>query len=149
MIKTLSIPITATIVIAVMQPAFADHGTNFHCSGFPIKSDQAKENMSRLAHNNGMRNIVLAYVYQWENEEIKRACDAVAAGKSADLTCLDGRRDWEAISAKIPNELAGKSNQELRPYMLKLQEQGFNASKRREVLEYCEGLGVIDLSVKG
>ncbi len=147
--KKLSIPLVATLLLTIAQPAFADHGTNFHCSGFPIKSDQAKENMSRIAHNNGMRNIVLVYVYQWENEEIKRTCDAAVAGNPADLTCLDGRRDWIAIQSKIPDDLAGKSNQELRPHMLKLQEQGFNASKRREILKYCEDLGVLDLSVKG
>lgn len=149
MIKSFPIPLATAVLLAVGQPSWADHGTNFHCSGFPIKSEQAKENMSRLAHNNGMRNIVLAYIYQWENEEIRRTCDAAAAGETVDLSCLDGRRDWEAIASKVPDELAGKSNQELRPHMLKLQEQGFNAAKRREVLEYCEGLGVLDLSIKG
>ncbi|MFK7846056.1 MAG: hypothetical protein AB8G77_12220 [Rhodothermales bacterium] len=143
------ISITAIALFAIAQPAQADHGTNFHCSSFPIKSDQAKAAMSKLAHNNTMRNIVLAYTYQWENEEIKRTCDAAASGQKANLSCLDGRRDWDAIQSKIPDGLVGKGNQALRPLMLKLQSKGFNAAGRNDVLDYCENLGVIDRSVKG
>ena len=153
MTRTLPVLLATAILLSVNPPAFADHGTNFHCSGYPIKSDRAKQAMKRLAHNATMRNIVLAYVFQWENEEIRRICDAAAAGQSADLpadlSCLDGRRDWDAIASSIPADLAGKSNRQLRPHMLELQKQGFNAAKRREVLDYCEGLGVIDLTVKG
>lgn len=143
-------PITAALVLLVSsQTVFADQGKNFHCDGFPIRSEQAKNAMSRLAHNNTMRNIVLAYVYQWENEEIKRTCEAAANGDKADFSCLDGRRDWDAIQSKIPEKLLGQSNQDLRAHMLELQEQGLNASARNEVLNYCEGLGVIDRKVKG
>ncbi|MBL4582946.1 MAG: hypothetical protein JKY29_14145 [Gammaproteobacteria bacterium] len=150
MIRNIIKPITATLVLlAFSQSALADHGKNFHCSGFPIRSEQAKEAMSGLAHNNTMRNIVLAYVYQWENEEIKRTCEAAANGETVDFGCLDGRRNWDAIQSRIPEELAGKSNQDLRPLMLQLQEQGFNAGARNKVLDYCEGLGVIDRKVKG
>lgn len=134
----------AIMVLLTAQSVRADHGQNFHCSGFPIRSDQAKEAMSHLAHNNAMRNIVLAYVFQWENEEIKRTCDAAAAGQGADFSCLDGRRDWQAIQSKIPEGLSGKSNQDLRPLMLELQEKRFNAAARNDVLNYCERLGVID-----
>ncbi|MDD9908690.1 MAG: hypothetical protein OXR62_03270 [Ahrensia sp.] len=149
MIRAFAIPVAAAILLSIAAPAASDHSTNFHCSGFPVKSDRAKQAMKRLTHNATMRNIVLAYVYQWENEEIRRICDAAAAGETADLSCLDGRRDWEAIGSKIPADLADKSNRQLRPHMLDLQAQGFNAVKRREVLDYCEGLGVIDLKVKG
>lgn len=139
----------ATItLLAFAQPAHADHGKNFHCSSVPIKSERAKEAVGRLTHNKGMRQILLMYVVQWENEEMHRVCDAAAAGLTPDTSCFDGRRDWDAIQSKIPDGLIGKSNKELRPLMLELQKQGYHTTERAEALKYCANLGVVDRSFK-
>lgn len=149
MIKSLSVPlITAALLLAASQPASADHGENFHCDRIPFLSDPAKQAMSRLAHNNGMRKIVQFYAWDWENEEMRRICDAGAAGKTADTSCLEGKRDWDAIASKIPADLAGKSNKQLRPHMLELSERGYHTSDRKKVMSHCANLGVVDSMFK-
>lgn len=147
MIKQFSIPVAATLLLSVAQPALADHG-DFHCSGFPVKSESGKAAMDRLAHNNGMSQIILMYVAQWENEEMRRICEAAAKGVEPDASCFDGRRDWDAIASKIPNGLSGKSNKQLRPLMLELQSRGYHTTDRREVMKYCANAGVVDSSFK-
>ena len=139
--------LSAIALISIASPVQADHG-DFHCSGFPIKSDLEKEAMSQLAHNNGMRQIILMYVAQWENEEMHRVCDAAAAGTTPDTSCVDGRRDWDAIQSKIPDGLTGKSNKELRRLMLELQKQGYHTTQRADALRYCANLGVVNKSFK-
>ena len=126
------------------SPAFADHGENFHCSGLPFTEGPGKEAVDRLAHNNGMRQIIFFLASKWENEEIKRQCDAAASGTKIDQSCLEGKRDWAAIEATIPEGLAGKSNKEIRPFMLEISNQKHHTTGRKEALSYCANLGVID-----
>ncbi|MBO6816780.1 MAG: hypothetical protein JJ891_18140 [Rhizobiaceae bacterium] len=144
MTKSISISLATALLISATQPVWADHGENFHCDRMPFLSDQAKAAMNQLAHNNGMRKIVSFYAWQWENEEMRRICDAGAAGENVDTSCLEGRRDWDAIAAKIPEGLAGQSNKELRPHMLELTERGYHTTDRKEVMSYCAKLGVVD-----
>lgn len=149
---TKSLPLTliaSALFLGPIQTVSADHGTNFHCSGFPVKSVQGKAALKNLAHNQTMKNIVLEYVFLWEDEEIKNICDAAAVGKTADLGCLDGRRNWQEIQSRIPDGLKGKSNKDLQPLMLKLQQARYQTSSRNKVLDYCQDLGIIDRSVKG
>ena len=91
-----------------------------------------------------MRKIIEFYAWEWENEEMRRICDAGASGQTVDTSCLEGRRDWEAIASKIPDGLAGKSNKELRPHMLKLSESGIHTTDRKQVMSYCANQGVVD-----
>jgi hypothetical protein len=141
--------IKASLAIAALlalpaSPAFADHGENFHCSGLPFTEGPGKEAVDRLAHNNGMRQIIFFLASKWENEEIKRQCDAAANGATIDQSCLEGKRDWAAIEATIPEDLAGKSNKEIRPFMLEISNQKHHTTGRKEALSYCANLGVID-----
>lgn len=144
MIKSVSTTLIATVVMVSSQTAFADHGENFHCDRMPFLSETAKNAMNKLAHNSGMRKIVSFYAWNWENEEMRRICDAGASGREVDTSCLEGRRDWDAIAAKIPEGLAGKTNQELRPYMLELSARGYHTTDRKDVMSYCAKRGIVD-----
>jgi len=146
--KQLSIPLIAAIVLSASHPALADHGDNFHCERMPFLSDRAQEATNKLAHNNGMRKIVQFYAWDWENEEMRRICDAGAAGKSVETSSLEGKRDRDAIAAKIPDGLAGKGNKQLRPLMLELAERGYHTTDRKKVMSYCANLGVVDSAFK-
>lgn len=149
MIKISSNTIIATGVIFLgVQTALADHGKNFHCDRSPFLSEPAKTAMGNLAQNNGMRKIISFYAWHWENEEMRRICDAGAAGKTVNTSCLEGKRDWDAIAAKIPDGLAGKNNKQLRPHMLELSARGYHTSDRTEVMKYCANLGVVDPAFK-
>lgn len=144
MIRQLSIPFIATVLLSATSPVMADHGENFHCDRMPFLGDEATQVLDGLAHNNGMRKIVTFYAWQWENEEIRRLCDAGAAGETVDTGCLEGRRDWDAIASKIPKDLAGKSNKELRPHMLELSDRGYHTTERQAAMSYCANLGIVD-----
>ncbi|MFK7844049.1 MAG: hypothetical protein AB8G77_02020 [Rhodothermales bacterium] len=146
---TSTIAIAATVFLSLSQIAHADNSKNFQCSRIPFLSDSAKAAISKLSHNRTMKVIVKEYALQWENEEIRRTCDAAVAGKKADFSCFESRRDWDAIASMIPSELTTLDRKALRPHQLKLQATGINGKLRNEALEYCEGLGVIDRKVKG
>lgn len=139
--------LAAVFLSAMATSAWADHG-DFHCSGIPFATGPDKEAVDQLAHNNGMRKILFFLAVQWENEEMRRLCDAAANGEGIDTSCFDGRRDWTAIASRIPDGLEGKSNKELRPVMLKLQSQEHHTTKRAEALRHCANLGVVDSSFK-
>ena len=146
---TLKTPLLiASTLIALITPASADHCENFHCSGLPFTEGPGKEAVERLAHNNGMRQILFFLASKWENEEIRRQCDAAASGQTIDQSCFEGRRDWAAIEATIPEGLIGKSNKEIRPTMLAISKQGHHTTGRKEALSYCVKLGVIDDAFK-
>lgn len=132
------------LVFGLPPLAAADESKNFLCERMPFLSEPAKEAMNQLARNNSMRKIVEFYAWDWENEEMRRICEAGAAGETVDTSCLEGRRDWAAIAAKIPDGLAGQSNKDLRPHMLELSERGYHTTDRREVMSYCARLGVVD-----
>lgn len=144
MIRYFSVLLITALLVAVASPAMADHGENFHCDRMPFLGEKAKAAMDRLAHNSGMRKIISFYAREWENAEIRRICEAGAAGETVDTGCLEGRRDWNAIAANIPENLAGKSNKELRPYMLELSGRGYHTTERKAAMSYCANLGVVD-----
>lgn len=99
--------------------------------------------MSRLAHNNAMERIIAFYALDWENEEMRRICEAGSKGKTVDTGCLEGKRDWDAIAAKIPKGLGGKDSSALRPLMLELDQRGYHTTERADVIKLCARLAVI------
>ena len=145
--------ITASTLIlglcVIQMPAYADHGKNFHCNFSSFIHPNAASAITQIAGSNkGLRVVVQEYAIQWENGEIKRICDAAAAGQPADFGCLGGRQDWSAIKQSIPSELMGLSSRDLRPRYLKLQKERTEKRTRVQVLNYCGKLGVVDRSFR-
>ena len=88
--------------------------------------------------------IVKEYAQQWEAEEVRRTCEAAAAGKPADFSCFQGRRDWDAIRAKVPDELFALDATALRPHQLRIQKLRAETRLYEEAFKFCEKLGVIE-----
>lgn len=144
MIKSISIPLTiAAMILTVSHPASADHGENFHCDRIPFLNERAVSAIKKLSHNRTMEVIVKEYALQWEAVEIRRTCDAAAASRPTDFSCLQGRRDWDAIGSMIPGQLSGLDAAALRPHQLKLQKLKAETRPHEMAYQYCEGLGVI------
>lgn len=122
--------------------AMADHG-NFHCDRIPFLNEKAVAAINDLSHNKTMSVIVKQYAEKWEDQEIIRTCDAAEAGKSADFSCLQGRRDWEAIKSMVPKDLLGMDMGSLRPVQLENQKARAQERPRKAALEHCEALGVM------
>lgn len=144
MIRSISIPLTTALLLTAASPAQADHGENFHCDRLPFLHENAVAAIKRLSHNKTMEVIVKEYAQQWEAQEIRRTCDAAAASKPADFSCLQGRRDWDAIQNMIPGHLSGLDMAALRPHQLELQKKKADERPHEMAYRYCEDLGVIE-----
>lgn len=135
--------VAALLLLAIAQPASADHG-NFHCDRIPFLNERAVKAIDELSHNKTMSVIVKQYAEQWEDAEILRTCEAAAAGEPADFSCMQGRRDWDAIKSLIPQELFAMDAEGLRTHQLANQKQRAQERPRATVLEQCEALGVLE-----
>lgn len=136
------LPIFAFFVLDLASPAIADHG-NFHCDRIPFLNEKAVAAINELSHNKTMSVIVKQYAEKWEDEEIVRSCKAAAAGKPADFSCLQGRRDWVAIKAMIPTQYFTLDATYLRPHQLDFQSIRAQEQPRKAALDHCEALGVM------
>lgn len=110
----------------------------FVCPSITHPVDEAR--IDELSHNIGMRRIVEQYMFRWDADYMRTACERAARGEPADMSCLHGRRDWTAIEAMIPGDYFGMSNTALRPHYLALSE-GRNPTM--EAGDYCRELGVL------
>lgn len=136
--------LAAGIGFTATLSAQADHGENFHCDRIPFLHERAVKAIGELSHNKTMSVIVKEYAEQWQAQEMVRTCEAAAAGKPADFSCMQGRRDWDAIRAMIPDELYELDAASLRPHQLKLQKIQAETRPQEQALKQCEALGVIE-----
>lgn len=115
-------------------PAFAAGGS-FAC--------ERSATMEAVEHVDGgfaLQNIVIQYMTRWDAAEAKRQCQAFAAGEPYEISCLNGRRDWDAILASVPADYFGRSNKNLAEAVDAERREG-NGFK--EAMAYCRSVGAI------
>lgn len=117
--------------------AVAESGS-WACEKQAISDPSVKAALDEIAPNNGIRRIAVEYMRRWDAQEMLRQCEAYAAGKPAEISCLNGRRDWQAIENMIPDELYGLRLSDMRPHYLDLQE---NDDGRKAAWEFCKSVG--------
>ena len=80
------------------------------------------------------------YRLRWDAAYARAQCKAFAEGKPYQISCLRGRRDWDAITAMVPDDLWGMSKQDVLPFLKKLEEEddGYSAA-----MDYCREVGAI------
>jgi len=100
-----------------------------------------KEIQAQVGGSSGFVKIVSQYVSRWDAEEAQRLCTAYAAGEPVTISCLNGRRDWNAIKASIPTDYFGLSNQQLASANAAEREKG---NGYREAIAYCRSVGAIE-----
>ena len=129
--------ILAAALAAAAGMAAAEEKRSFGCEG-SLNFDN-DEVASRSA-NPGMRSILQEYRIRWDAVHVRAQCEAFAAGESYEISCLKGRRDWNAIAAMVPEDLHGLSAGALRPHLLALQAEndGF-----RDAIKFCRSVGAI------
>lgn len=98
------------------------------------------ETARSLSHNPTMTRVLQEYRARWDAAYIRQECDAAAAGRTANISCLQGRRDWNAIHAAVPSELSNASRERLRPLLRDLESESDGV---REAFAHCRDLGVI------
>ena len=116
------------------EPAWAIGGS-FVCERSPTM-----EAAEHVDGSFGLQRIVIQYMTRWDAREATKQCRAYAEGQPYDISCLNGRRDWDAIIASVPKEYFGRSNESLA--------ESVRAERRRgngyaEAMTYCRSVGAI------
>lgn len=129
-----------TVAVGLLSsPAAADTERAWDCEG-QFLDPRVEAQVEARAHNRTMRRIILVYMYRWDAAYMRDACDRAVQGEAVDMSCLDGRRNWDEINAMIPGEYWGMSSSSLRPHRLALDEEG---SPHFDAYDYCVEIGAV------
>ncbi len=130
-----------TVAVALLSaPSAADAQRAWHCEN-QFLDPRTEAQVEARAHNITMRYIILAYMYRWDAAYMRQTCDRAVRGETVDMSCLNGRRNWNEIHAMIPAEYYGMSSSALRPYRLSLDEEG--RSPHFDAYDYCVEIGAV------
>lgn len=127
--------VAAGLTLGLMtSPAWAIGGS-FVCERSP-----SMEVRDQVDGSFALENIVNQYRIRWDAQEAMKPCRAYAEGQPYEISCLNGRRDWDAILASVPQEYFGKSNKNLASSadMEERKDSGF-----KEAMTYCRSVGAI------
>ena len=129
-----------TVAVGLLSsPAAADTERAWHCEE-QFLDPRVEAQVEARAHNRTMRRIILEYMYRWDAAYMRETCDRAARGEVVDMSCLNGRRDWDEINAMIPAEYWGMSRSALRPYHLDLSDEG---PVHFDAYDYCVEIGAV------
>jgi hypothetical protein len=132
--RTIGMIAAALALGLTVSPAWAVGGS-FACEGSPLT-----EVAEHVDGSFGLERIVNQYRTRWDAKEAMKQCRAYAEGQPYDISCLNGRRDWDAILASVPKEYFGRSNQSLAEPALAERRKG-NGFK--EAMDYCRSVDAI------
>lgn len=126
-----------TALTFTAPPAHA-YGGSWLCEN---QMDMDHDEARAIAPQNGLFNILMMHREAWDLQHMREQCEAFAAGEPYEISCLNDRRDWDAIKAMVPSEFFGRSNLELTPHFHAMPG---NAEAYIEVARYCRGVGAIE-----
>lgn len=111
-------------------------GGSFACERSPTV-----EVSDMVSGSSALRNIVNEYRVRWDAQETLRQCKNYAEGHPYEITCLNGRRDWTAILASVPQEYFGQSNEQLASVFREERRKG---NGYKEAVDFCRSVGAIE-----
>jgi len=128
----------AFVAVIVGTPTAHAFGGTWVCEK---KGDMDKDEAWEISSNIAMFRIVNEYRARWDAVYVRRQCEAFVAGEPHQISCLNDRRDWQAIKAMVPIEYFGMSNPELAPHYQELQmsDDGF-----KDAIGFCRSVGAIN-----
>ncbi|TPE47314.1 hypothetical protein [Amaricoccus solimangrovi] len=132
--KTMTATTGIALTLIGAAPAFAVGGS-FHCDRPPMM-----EVMEQVDGSSALQSIVNQYLVRWEARNATEQCQAYADGRPYDIGCMNGRRDWPAILASVPEDYFGRSNESL---AATVREEKRKGNGLREALAYCRSVGAI------
>lgn len=124
---------------AAVSPAQADSLPKWACEGGSM-TDNDSDVVSELTTNPLMVRVLQEYRARWDASYIRQQCDAAASGEPANISCLKGRRDWDAIQSMVPAGLDGAGRGEIGSHLSDLQREDDGL---RAAFAHCRDLGII------
>ena len=134
----------AIVVTAYLAVTPARASGEFACRGVPFVHEQDKAAFSKHAPDGTMRAILIEYAHLWDAAEMKRLCDAKLRGEPVELTCLQGRRSWDAIIADVPRSVLGSSGGAQREHLATLRAERATSRPHQQAMNHCVRKGAVD-----
>ena len=128
----------AAALILTTPMAYATGGS-WQCEN-QMDMDQ-EEARAISGSNNGLYQILMKTRENWDIAYKREQCQAYAEGQPYEISCLDDRRDWDAIKAMVPEEYFGMSSEALTPHFHAIQR---NVDEVIAVAQYCRDVGAIE-----
>jgi len=136
--NSLTITMAAAILAVGLSPAASGQDRSFACEQIPARYE--RDQIKRISHNREMENIVRSYMLLWDAKYIRNQCEAFEKGDRYEISCLNGKRDWNEIRASIPSEYFSMGREALRPFS---EERGEARNRRNEAIAFCRDVGAI------
>ena len=136
--NSLTITMAAVILTVGLSPAASAQDRSFACE--QIAARYERDQIKRIAHNREMEVIVKEYMWRWDARHIRSQCQAFSNGAPNEISCLNGKRDWNAIKASIPSEYSRMDRKSLRPFM---EMERDKENGRDEAVTFCRDVGAI------
>ena len=99
-----------------------------------------RKTIAEIAQNKTMHVIIEQYMAQWDATHIRKQCEAFARGEPHSISCLNGRRDWDAIEASVPKDYFRMDREALRPILSAAREK---RDLRNDAIDYCREVGAV------
>jgi hypothetical protein len=130
-----------TAAAATLGVALLGTGSAWAIGGsFACKQSPTMEAVDHVEGGFGLQRIVIQYMTRWDAQEAMKQCRAYAQGQPYDISCLNGRRDWDAIIASVPEDYFGRSNESLAESVRAERRKGNGFT---EAMAYCRSVGAI------
>ena len=128
----------AAAALILTTPMAHAVGGSFICEN---QMDMDQEEAREIAgSNNGLFQILMKTRENWDLAHMREQCEAYAEGQPYEISCLDDRRDWDAIIAMVPEEYFGMASEQLTPHFQAIQR---NVDEAIAVARYCRDVGAI------
>ena len=129
---------TAAALILAAPMAHATGGSWICENQMDMDQDEARE---IAGSNGGLYQILMKTRENWDIAHMREQCEAYAEGRPYTISCLDDRRDWDAIKASVSEEYFGMSGEALTPHFQAMQN---NTDAAIAVAQYCRSVGAIE-----
>lgn len=128
----------AWAVAGFIAPASAEEPRSWNCSKQAIFDQSVQDHIREISAKPSMRNVIIEHMKRWDAAEMRRQCQAFLDEQPYEISCLNGRRNWDEIEASLPSGLTQVSALNQREHLLKIQAEGNGLA---EAIEFCRSSG--------